>query len=311
MSKKKNTKILVDDPKGSDDNQVQPFQIEGMDVRGRAVRLGTEIDGILTTHNYPEPVSKLLGEMLAMASLLGSFLKFDGIMTIQTKGDGPVNMLVADYMSPGTIRGYARFDEDALKAMGDDVTSGALLGKGHMAMTIDQGKDMERYQGIVELTGADISEAAKTYFLSSEQTPTALKLSAGRDPVTNHWRAGGIMVQHLSRSEEGKERLEVERVAEGVEEAWDRVTILMETVKPVELMDRALSLHGLLFRLYHEDGVRVFDPIPIKRGCRCSEDKIRDVIATFPQDDIDHMLEDDGVIRADCEFCGAVYEIKP
>jgi len=311
MAKTKNKKILVTDPVGSADNQVQPFQIEGMDVRGRAVRLGTEIDGILSTHNYPEPVSKLLGEVLAMAALLGSFLKFDGIMTIQTKGDGPVNMLVADYMSPGIIRGYARFDEAALNAAGEGVTSGALLGKGHMAMTIDQGKDMERYQGIVELTGADISDAAKTYFISSEQLPTALRLAAGRDPVTNHWRAGGIMVQHLTRSEEGKERLDVERTVEGSEDAWRRVTLLMETVKPDELMDRSLSLHDLLFRLYHEDGVRVFPSIPIKRGCRCSEDKIRDVIATFSKDDIDHMLEDDGMIRADCEFCGAVYEIKP
>ena len=181
---------------------VLPFEIKPLGVRGRLVRLGAAVDDILHRHDYPPPVSALLAEAVALTAMLGAMLKFDGKFILQTKTDGPVDMIVADYVSPGRIRGYARFDAARVAAL-ESPTQQALLGNGYLAMTVDQGPDMERYQGIVPLHGEDLTAAAHGYFEKSEQIPTRIRLAAGplmqRGSKAESWRAGAIMVQHLPR----------------------------------------------------------------------------------------------------------------
>lgn len=300
MTQNENGPIVVADAPGTADNQAQPFSLEGQDVRGRAVRLGTVIDQVLGAHDYPGPVAELLGEVLVLTALLGSILKFEGSLTLQTKSSGPVGFMVADYQTPGEVRGYAQFDRAQVDAMGDTPTPRELLGDGYLAITLDQGADMERYQGIVDLEGESITECARRYFEASEQLPTTLALNAGRDTVTGNWRGGGIMIQHLPKGSEDEARAEREMQVMG--EDWNRATILMESVKRDELLNPQLSLPELLFRLFHEDGVRVFEPVTLVRGCRCSEEKIRTVIESFPEEERAHMAVD-GKITVTCEFC--------
>ncbi|MCJ9430099.1 Hsp33 family molecular chaperone HslO [Kordiimonas marina] len=304
--------IVIKDPEGSRDNEIRPFRIEGMDVRGRAVRLGTVADQILRAHNYPEPVARILGELLVLASLLGSMLKFEGIVTIQTKSDGAVPMMVTDYElkadGTGHLRGYADINEDKLATYGKNPSFHGLIGSknGYLALTIDQGKDMERYQGIVDLQGETLSEVARNYFMNSEQTPTEMRLRCDRDPVTGNWRAGGIMVQHLARGEAGRERI----LDRETKEHWNRASTLMHSVKTEELLDPQLDLDQLLFRLFNEDGVRVFDASHVVKGCRCDRARLLAVLGTFSQDDIDHMTVD-GKIGVNCQFCNKTFDFLP
>lgn len=300
--------IVVHDQPDSLDNEVKPFQIEGMDVRGRVVRLGTAADQIIAAHDYPEIIAQLVGETIALAALLGSILKYDGMLTIQAKGKGPVSLLIADYESPGKIRGYADYDQSKLDSLGKHPSFRALMGQGYLAMTIDQGQDMERYQGIVDLDGDTLSDCAEKYFVSSEQTPSSVRLTAGRNAATGHWRAGGIMVQHLAHGEEGGARHFA--ISADEKEAWNRARILMESVRTDELLDPDLSLDDLLFRLFNEDGVRVFEPLHLERGCRCSVERIARVLAGFGQDDIEHMTKD-GKITVTCQFCARDFEFDP
>jgi len=297
--------IIIPNQPGTTDNIIQPFQIEGADVRGRAVRLGTSLDKILSAHDYPAPVACLLGEVLTLTSLLGSILKFDGIITIQAKASGVISLLVADFETPGNLRGYASFDEGKLKALTKNPSFKDLMGEGYLAITIDQGQDMERYQGIVELQGENLSECAGVYFGSSEQTLTSIRLACFSDAVTNFYRAGGIMVQHLPKGKVGGKRLLSEESLDG----WDQASILMKTVKDEELIDPNLDLSQLLFRLFHEDGVRVFDSIPVSPECRCSYDKINGALSQYPKDELTDMSEEDGKIRVTCEFCQKIYEL--
>ncbi|WP_417450926.1 Hsp33 family molecular chaperone HslO [Kordiimonas sp.] len=304
--------IVVPDPDGSRDNEVRPFAIEGMDVRGRAVRLGTVADQILSAHNYPDPVARILGELLTLAALLGSIMKFDGIVTLQTKSQGPVPMMVADFEAKGDgvgrLRGYAQLDEDKLKTYGKNPSFEGLVGSknGHLVLTIDQGADMDRYQGIVDLQGASLSDVARNYFMNSEQTPTELRLSCERDAVTGNWRAGGIMVQHLARGEVGQERI----LDRETKEQWNRASVLMHSVKEAELLDPALDLDQLLFRLYNEDGVRVFDSARLIKGCRCERERLLAVLGQFSKDDIADMVHE-GVIGVNCQFCNKTFEFSP
>jgi molecular chaperone Hsp33 len=301
--------IVIQDPQGSRDNEVRPFAIEGMDVRGRAVRLGTVTDQILSAHNYPEPVARILGEFITLAALLGNIMKFDGIVTLQTKSQGPVPMMVADYEAKGDglgrLRGYAQLDEERLKTYGKNPSFEGLIGSknGYLALTIDQGADMERYQGIVELKGETLSDVARNYFLNSEQTPTEIRLACERDAVTGNWRSGGIMVQHLARGEVGQERILDRETAE----QWNRASVLMHSVKTNELLDPALDLDQLLFRLYNEDGVRVFESAHMIKGCRCERERLLSVLSQFPEDDIDHMIEG-GKIGMNCQFCNKTFD---
>jgi len=306
------TPIVVEDPAGSRDNEVRPFQIEGMDVRGRAVRLGTVVDQILKAHDYPEPVARVLGELLVLTGMLGSIMKFDGIVTVQTKSGGPIPMMVADFErrdgGTGHLRGYADIDETKLSAFGKNPSFEGMIGSksGYLALTIDQGEDMDRYQGIVELKGETLSEVARNYFVNSEQTPTEIRLACNKDSVTGFWRAGGIMVQHLARGEEGQERI----LDRDIKEEWERASILMQSVKTEELINPQLDLDQLLFRLYHEDGVRVFESEHMMAKCRCSRERLLLAVQSFSEDDIDHATVD-GTIDVNCQFCNTTYIFTP
>ncbi|MFN3351763.1 Hsp33 family molecular chaperone [Pseudorhodoplanes sp.] len=310
----------------SPDDSILPFEVAALDLRGRVVRLGPAIDEILTRHDYPLPVSKLLGEAIALAALFGSSLKFDGRFILQTQSDGPVRMLVVDYVTGGRIRACARFDKQRVaEAMtSGKVSGGDLLGRGHLAMTIDQGADMNRYQGLVALDGGGLEAAAHEYFLRSEQIPTRVRLAVAEemrrgDSGMTHWRAGGIMLQFLPKSEERQRMPDLDPgdVPEGVafesvpeDEAWIEGKALVETVEDIELIDPDLSTERLVYRLFHERGVRVFDSTNVAAQCSCSRDNVEAMLKSFSQDDRDHMVED-GKIAVTCEFCNRTYDFAP
>lgn len=285
---------------GSDD-RVLPFAIDQQDMRGRLVRLGPVLNEILDAHNYPDNVAHVLAEVLTLTALLGSMLKEDGRLTIQAKSDGAISLLVADYFDGGGMRGYAQFDAAAVSNYGRGASLNALTGRGYLALTLEQGEDAERYQGIVDLDGESLSECATLYFAQSEQTPTRLRLAAQQDE-TGWWRAGGLLLQHLSRGEDGGPRL----LSPDQQEDWNRVSTLMMSVRDTELLAADLASPDLLFRLFHEEGVRVFDPVAISRDCRCNRERLASVLARFPEEDLAHM-EEDGVITATCEYCNTRY----
>jgi molecular chaperone Hsp33 len=309
----------------SPDDTILPFEVSALDLRGRVVRLGPAIDEILTRHDYPPPVSKLLGEAIALAALFGSSLKFDGRFILQTRSDGPVRMLVVDYVTGGRIRACARFDSErvATAIEAGRASGGELLGRGHLAMTVDQGGDMSRYQGLVALDGG-LERAAHEYFLRSEQIPTRVRLAVAEemragDSGTTHWRAGGIMLQFLPKSPERRRMPDLHPgdVPDGVtletvpeDEAWIEGKALVETVEDIELIDPALSTERLVYRLFHERGVRVFDSASVAAQCSCSRDNVEAMLKSFSQDDRDHMVED-GKIAVTCEFCNRTYDFAP
>jgi molecular chaperone Hsp33 len=302
------------------DNLVMPFEVKPLGVRGRIVRLGDVVDDIIHRHDYPQAVSALLAEAVALTAMLGASLKFDGKFILQTNSDGPVDLLVADYASPGKIRGYARFDTAMVRSL-KDPTPQALLGKGHLAMTIDQGLGAERYQGIVALGGVTLTEAALGYFAQSEQIPTRLKLAAGpllaRGGKPEKWRAGAIMVQHLPR-EGGMSPMPFSSgdAPEGAQETvseddnWVKARLLLDTAEDHELLDPMLSPEELLYRLYHEDGVTVYPAVTLERHCTCSREKIGELLRSFSADDRNAMLKD-GEIGVTCEFCSTRYRFQP
>ncbi len=308
------------------DDLVLPFQIEATGVRGRIARLGPLVEDVLTRHDYPEPVAKLLGETLALVALLGVALKFDGTLVLQTQSDGPVSLLVAHFTSPGGIRGFAQYNEAAIPSHDSGALSPAtLLGKGHLALTIDPGGDMDRYQGIVALDGQSLADAAHEYFRQSEQIATSIKLAVGSIVTGGQrsWRAGGIMIQHLAveggivDERERQARLEARArddlaaaVGEDAEEEWARAVALLETTEDHELLDPTLTPETLLYRLYHEDGVRTFDTHPVKRVCRCSIERSRDILESFADEDMSDMVEE-GLLRVRCEFCSSEYAFDP
>src|SRR5206468_1373791 len=264
------------------DDAVLPFEVDALDLRGRLTRLGHALRDILTKHDYPAPVGKLLGEAIVLATLLGSALKFDGRFILQTQTDGPVSFLIVDFQAPDRLRAYARYDARRLK---DGQDSGTLLGKGHLAMTIDQGQDMSRYQGLVALDGGSLEEAAHEYFLRSEQIPTRVRLAVGEEWSGGklRWRAGGLLTQFLPQAPERLRQADLHPgdAPEGTElhaveedEAWVEGQSLVATVEDVELIDPALSGERLLYRLFHERGVRVFDLVPLQARCSCSRDAV-------------------------------------
>lgn len=302
------------------DDLVQPFQIEDLGIRGRVVRLGPLVDRVLTSHAYPEPVSRLLGEALALTAMIGSALKFDGRFILQTQSNGPVSMIVADYESPGKLRGYAMMNQERLaEAIGAGRTGPAdLMGEGHLALTIDQGPGMEPYQGIVALLPGGLSHSAHEYFANSEQVATRIRLAAGpfyhreaTGPEKN-WRAGAIMIQHIARDGglTGYREEQDESPYTDEEEAWNRASILLDTVEDHELLDPDLEPTRLLYRLFHEDGVRAFDPARVEFSCHCSRDRMSSVLRSFGSHEIDEMVQE-GVITVTCEFCSEVHVFEP
>jgi molecular chaperone Hsp33 len=303
------------------DDMVMAFEVKPLGIRGRIVRLGPVIDDILSRHSYAAPVSAVLAQSVALAALLGSTLKFEGKFILQTKTDGPVNMLVADFASPNGIRGVARHDAKRVADLGVAVSEAELLGEGYLGMTVDQGNDMERYQGIVPLGTGTLADAAHTYFQQSEQIPTRLKLAAGplhaRGDRQQHWRAGAILVQHLPR-EGGVSSVQFPSgdAPEGVDDAvqenddWVKARLLLDTAEDHELLDPTLSAEDLLYRLYHEDGVTVYPPLALTRHCSCSSDTVTEMLRRFSNEDRTDMIKD-GAIEVVCEFCSTAYRFKP
>ncbi len=307
------------------DDHVVPFQVEGLDVRGRAVQLGPMLDAILERHNYPAPVARLLAEVIALTVLLGTSLKFDGKFTVQTKGDGPVDLLVADFSTPENVRAYARFDQALLD---EAVAAGKaepeqLLGKGMLAFTIDQGKFSQPYQGIVALDGATLEDIAGTYFRQSEQIPTRVRLAAAelfdRDEAgkpRHRWRAGGLVAQFLPEAPERMRQADLHggdgddgAVQHSEDDAWAEARSLVETVHADELTDPLVGVERLLFRLFHERGVRVYEPREVFDRCSCSREKIKGVLKGFSAEEIEASQEE-GKIAVTCEFCSTTYRFE-
>jgi molecular chaperone Hsp33 len=293
-------------PAAPTDDLAAAFQIEGWPVRGRLVRLGEAVDTIIKAHDYPEPVAALLGEACALAALVGSSLKFNGRLIVQAQGDGPVRYVVADYDTAGTLRGYCRFDADEVAAASTGFArpgAQSLLGQGVFIMTLDQGPDFDRHQGITPIEGESLSLCAEHYFAQSEQVPTKVRLAVGQisTEAGMTWRAGGAMIQMVAGD-----------AARGsTEEVWDRSRALFQTLADDELIDPTITPEILLFRLFHEDGVRLEQPLPLSAQCRCSEERIVGVLGSFSDEERDGMVEDDGKIRVTCEYCSTVYALSP
>ena len=309
---------------GADDT-VLPFAVEALDCRGRAVRLGPALDTILHRHGYPDAVARVLGEAAALTALLGSSLKFEGRFQLQTKSDGPIGMMVVDFDAPDRLRATARFDAGRVASIGDGARTAALLGQGHLAMTIDRGSDATRYQGVVALEGQDFEEAAHQYFRQSEQIPTRVRLAVAEqfEDGRQAYRAGGLLAQFLPTSPErmrqpdfapgdipeGHPSQDLKEPAE--DDAWVEAKALVDTVQDHELVDPNVSSERLLYRLFHERGVRVFEPQAVREACRCSEERVMTMMGSFTPEDRRDMVGDDGRIGITCEFCSRRYDLDP
>jgi molecular chaperone Hsp33 len=303
------------------DDLILPFAVTPLDVRGRVTRLGAAVDHILTQHAYPEPVSRLVGEAVVLCALLGSSLKIDGRFQLQTRSDGPVDMLVVDFDAPDRLRAFARFDADRLAS--DHRLSGAeLLGHGHLALTIDRGPEMSRYQGVVPLEGQGLEAAADQYFRQSEQIPTLVRLAVAQNVTDTgtEWRAGGLLLQFLPASEDRKRQADLDPgdAPEGTmvppvdeDDAWSEAKSLAATVEDHELVDPTLSSERLLYRLFHERGVSVFEPQGLVDACRCSRERIEGMLRSFTPTERHDMIGPDGKIGVTCEFCGVHRAFEP
>jgi molecular chaperone Hsp33 len=295
-------------------NIIRPFQLEVSSLRGRIVRFNSVLDEILNAHQYPEAVNQLLAETITLGALLSSMLKFDGIFTLQTQGDGPISMMVVDVTSEGEIRGCASYDEERLAvvtkqlaAFSDDVGEGSdnhlaqLLGKGHIAFTVDHGLKVERYQGIVELKGKSLVDCVQHYFTQSEQIDTGIMLAVGKRGGS--WRSAGLMLQLMP--EEGGER-GVRSESNLGEDDWRRAMILMQSCTEDELLSPDLNSHDILIRLFHEEGVRVFEPQSMKHACRCSQQRVENILSMMAPEERAELIVDDE-IKMTCEFCSKTY----
>jgi molecular chaperone Hsp33 len=309
----------------AEDDRVQAFQVDALDVRGRIARLGPALDEVLAHHDYPAPVARLLAEATALAVLLGSTLKQTGRFTLQTQSDGPVDLMVVDITAPDRVRAYARFNAERISALAarGEIKSGELVGRGHLAMTIEPGNEQNRYQGVVALEAEPLEAAAHRYFVQSEQIPTRLRLAIGEEMHAGKskpsWRAGALLVQFLPHDTSRAAQADLDpgdapqghtphRVTE--DDAWVEAQSLVETVEDHELLDPRLSSERLLWRLFNERGVRVFRSQPVTAHCTCSRERVASVLSRFPADDRADMVED-GRVVVTCEFCGRRYDFAP
>ena len=308
------------------DDTVLPFQLDRSDIRGRIARLDGVLDRVLEQHDYPASIEALVAEMALLTALIGQTIKLRWKLSLQVRGDGPARLIATDYYGPteegepARIRAYASYDAERLDHAADPFSQ---IGKGYFAILIDQGTDMTPYQGITPIAGGSLSACAETYFAQSEQLPTRFALSFGRSSVpggTENWRAGGVMLQSMPEaspyatdggSGEGG-LLEAEDILDGDEEEnWNRANLLLDTVEELELIGPSVQPTELLVRLFHEEGPRVFDPQPVHFGCTCSADRVRESLSIYSAKDIAHMTTDEGIVTADCQFCGAHYEFDP
>ncbi|MEF3366332.1 Hsp33 family molecular chaperone [Methylocystis sp. 9N] len=307
----------------SEDDRVLPFAVEPLDLRGRLARLGPTVDSILSHYPYPPQVARLLGEAVALAALLGSILESHGRFQLQTRSDGPVDMLVVDYDAPGKLRGFARFDLERVEKL-RDASPAALFGRGHLALTIEREEDAARYQGVVPLEGESLAEAAHIYFRQSEQIPSFVRLAVAESvtPQGRSWRAGGLLLQYLPTGGARMRDLPpgdapgggapeglLEEEAEN--DHWTEGQALAATLEDHELVDPALSGERLLYRLFHERGVKVFAERAVAEFCRCSNERIEKLLKSFSPQERGDMVGDDGRIGVTCEFCGTLRSFEP
>lgn len=307
------------------DDTVLPFQLDRSSIRGRVVRLDGVLDHVLSRHDYPPAVSAMVAEIALLTALIGPTVKLRWKLSLQVRGNGPIRTLAADYFAPegedkpARIRAWASFDADRLDARAPF----EQIGEGYFAILIDQGPGSTPYQGITPLTGGSLSACAQTYFAQSEQLPTRFQLASGISRVAGqdaHWRAGGMMLQTLpAQPAEPRDGgsgdgglIEAADILQGAEsENWNRANILLDTVETLELIGPTVGPTDLLLRLFHEETPRVFDPHRVEFGCSCTAGRVRDTLAIYSAKDIAHMTTPEGIVTADCQFCGAHYEFDP
>ncbi len=294
------------------DDTVLPFQLDQSDIRGRVARLDTALERVLARHAYPPVIEALVAEAALLTAMIGQTIKLRWRLSLQVRGDGPVRLIATDYYAPetegapGRIRAYASFDRERLQLNDPGFPQ---IGKGYFAILIDQGRDMTPYQGITPIAGASLSDCAEAYFEQSEQLPTRFSLSFGQSMLPGQgtkWRAGGVMLQHMPQAS-GKTPRERELIAED----WSRANLLLDTVEELELVGPNVQPPELLFRLFHEEAPRVYDPQAVHFGCSCSEDKVRQSLSIYSAKDIATMTTPEGTVTADCQFCGAHYIMEP
>jgi molecular chaperone Hsp33 len=320
-------------PSFSGDDTILPFWLERSNMRGRVARIDQTLDQILGQHSYPMPVSSLVADAVMLTALIGQTVQLGWKFSLQIRGKGPVRLIATDYYAPeeegqpARTRAYAAFDTDEVGS--SQLEPFELLGTGVFAVTIDQGPDMQPYQGMTPLTGGSLAACAETYFAQSEQiatrfhAQTALAEMPGR---AAHWRAGGIMLQQMpdeggyqpdSPSGEGASGEDGLMTADDVaamgsrEEDWNRANLLMRTAETHELVGPHLAVEDLLFRLFHEEIPRVYPAQPVEFGCTCSVERVEAAMAMYSAKDIRHMTTTDGRVTADCQFCSAHYDFDP
>lgn len=310
------------------DDTVLPFQLDNSDIRGRVARLDGVLDNVLAQHNYPTQIESLVAEMSLLTALIGQTIDLRWKLSLQVRGNGAARILATDYYAPtddgapARIRAYASFDAENLTDTGNPFDQ---IGNGYFAILIDQGEGTTPYQGITPLAGGSLSACAETYFAQSEQLPTRFSLSYGRSVLAGGvegWRAGGVLLQHMPKASPLMAKPEGEEAKEGLltaasllddddGENWNRANILLDSVEDLELIGPSVAPSELLVRLFHEEGVRVNEAQPIRFGCSCSADKVRQTMSIYSAKDITHMTTDDGRVTADCQFCGSHYEFDP
>lgn len=307
------------------DDSVLPFQLDASDIRGRVARLDGALDGILKQHNYPPAVEALVAEMAVLTALIGQTIKLRWKLSLQVQSKGAIRMIATDYYgpsedgAPARIRAYASYTEERLT----DEKPFDQVGEGYFAIMIDQGEGMTPYQGITPIAGGSLSACAEAYFAQSEQIPTRFELSFGvsTEQSEPHWRAGGVMLQHMPKASpsvapeatgEGGLLQANDVVGEGDDaENWSRANILLNTVEELELIGPSVSPDKLLLRLFSEESPRVYAPQAVQFGCTCSEDRVRQSLSIYSAKDIETMTTDDGRVTADCQFCGSHYDLDP
>ncbi|MCP5039227.1 MAG: Hsp33 family molecular chaperone HslO [Rhodobacteraceae bacterium] len=309
------------------DDTVLPFQLDACDIRGRVARLDTSLNQILAQHNYPPAIEALVAEAVILTALIGQTIKLKWKLSLQIRGDGPARLIATDYFAPGEngepakIRAFSSFDEDSISTGSEPFE---MIGKGYFAVLIDQGEGTTPYSGLTPLAGGSLADCAGSYFAQSEQLPTRFALSYGRSSVpgkAEHWRAGGVMLQHLPKAspfvanadevrEDGLIAAE-DLLTEAETENWSRANMLLETVEEFELIGPSVQPADLLYRLFHEESPRIYDAQPVRFGCTCSAQRVINSLSIYSDKDIAHMTKEDGSVTADCQFCGAHYELEP
>lgn len=309
------------------DDTILPFQLDHADVRGRVARLDRTLEQVLSQHRYPAAVEALVAEAALLTALIGQTVKLRWKLSVQIRGDGPVRIIATDYFAPSVegeparIRAWASFDADRLDAAADPFSQ---IGQGYFAILIDQGEGTVPYQGITPIAGGSLSACAETYFAQSEQLPTRFRVAFGRSRLrgeAERWRAGGLMIQHMpvtsqpvaaeAGSGDGGLLTHADILSGAEAEDWNRANILLSTVEEMELIGPSVTPTDLLIRLFHEENPRVFPAQPVRFGCTCSDDKVRQSLSIYSAKDIRTMTTEAGIVTADCQFCGAHYEFDP